>query len=365
VKVVVAGGGTAGHVFPALALAECLASQGAEVSFIGTPSGQEADLVPAAGFAFTPVEASRLYRELSWRAARAPLAAIQAARSCRPLVAGADVVVGMGGYASAPAVMAASREHLGVVLHEQNAVPGLANRMLARRAGAVGVSFESARSRFPVRVPLAVTGNPVRAQIASVPHDRDRLASAGYERLGLDPGRATVLILGGSLGALNIDRATAGAISVLRERGDLQLLVLTGTSHTDVVVPPEGADLLVKSVPFLDRMELALAVADLAVARAGASSIAELTVCGVPSILVPYPYATDNHQEENAREVERAGAAEVLLDANLSPQVLARRVVALTDDPDRRKQMSERASAWSKPDAAERLAALVSEVAAG
>jgi UDP-N-acetylglucosamine--N-acetylmuramyl-(pentapeptide) pyrophosphoryl-undecaprenol N-acetylglucosamine transferase len=365
VKVVIAGGGTAGHVFPALALAESLVAGGAEVSFIGTPTGQEAGLVPAAGFAFHPVEASAFYRELSWRAARAPVAAIRAARACRPLVAGADVVVGMGGYASAPAVIAGWRAHVGVVLHEQNAVPGLANRMLARRAGAVAVSFEGARSRFPVRVPLALTGNPVRAQIAGVLHDRDRLASEGYEQLGLDPGRSTVLILGGSLGALNIDRATAGAIPALRGRADLQLLVLTGKSHTDVVIPPEGDDLFVRTVPFLDRMELALAVADVAVARAGASSIAELTVCGVPSILVPYPYATENHQEENAREVERAGAAEVLLDANLSPQVLARRIAAFTDDPDLRKRMSERASAWSKPDAAERLAALVTEVGAG
>ena len=367
-NVVLAGGGTAGHVFPALALADRLTARyHANVSFIGSPTGQEADLVPAAGFAFHAVDATPLVREVSIRAVKAPFVALRSLRACRPLVAGADTVVGMGGYVSAPAVLAAGRAHVPIVLHEQNAIPGLVNRLLARRAREIGVAFSDARARFPARVPVTVTGNPVREAIRDVPERRAELVAEALGTLGLEAGRRTVVVFGGSQGALHIDRAVGGAmmLPVLRDRADLQFLVLTGPEHADIVAAPaaEPMALRVRAIPFLDRMDLACAVADLAVARAGAGHIAELTVCGIPSILVPYPHATENHQEANARELERAGAAEVLRDDALSPAGLARRILALVDDAERLRRMSERATAWGKPDAAERLAALVLEAA--
>jgi UDP-N-acetylglucosamine--N-acetylmuramyl-(pentapeptide) pyrophosphoryl-undecaprenol N-acetylglucosamine transferase len=367
VKIVIAGGGTAGHVFPAVALADRLAEDlGAEISFVGSQSGQEATLVPEAGYKFDAVEAAPLLREVSIRAAKAPLVALRSVSKCGPLVAGADVVVGMGGYVSAPAVLAAARARIPVVLHEQNAVPGLANRLLARRAVSVGVSFEDARQRFATKVPVTLTGNPVRARILEVSTRRAELASQAWAALDLEPRRLTVVVLGGSQGALHVDQSVAAGLDEMRDRGDIQLIVLTGPAHLEVLAgsTDPAMALRVRAMPFLDRMELAYAVADLAVARAGATSIAELSVCGIPSILIPYPHATENHQEANAREVQRAGAAEILLDRNLSPGLLARRILALVDDDERRHAMAKSAIAWGKPDADERLASLVREAAA-
>jgi UDP-N-acetylglucosamine--N-acetylmuramyl-(pentapeptide) pyrophosphoryl-undecaprenol N-acetylglucosamine transferase len=364
-KVVIAGGGTAGHVFPAIALAQQLAGDGHEVNFLGTAVGLEARLVPEAGFTFTPIRAAPLSRRPSMATLTAPAVALRSMRDCRPFVAAADIVVGMGGYVSAPPVLAARREGRPVILHEQNAVPGLANKLLARRARAVAVSFEDAAGRMPRRVRTVLTGNPVRRRILEVPDHRDRLRKEAAGELGIEEGRITILVFGGSLGALHVNRAMAASIDHLRDRGDLQLIVITGPAHVDVLSgrSRRPMSLRVRVLPFLDRMELAYAAADAVVARAGATTIAEVTVCGLASLLIPYPHATANHQEANARELGRAGAAEVLMDADLRPDDLASRILRLADDGPRRLAMASRAAAWATPDAAARLAALVTEAA--
>jgi UDP-N-acetylglucosamine--N-acetylmuramyl-(pentapeptide) pyrophosphoryl-undecaprenol N-acetylglucosamine transferase len=368
VKVLIAGGGTGGHVFPGIALADRLhADHGVSVEFAGAPSGPEATLVPNAGYPFHAVEAAPLYREASRRALRAPFVALRSVRACRRLLEGVDVVVGVGGYVSVPPGLAARRARVPLVLHEQNAIPSLANRLLARRARAVGLTFEDARDRFSRHAPATLTGNPVRTTILEVPPRRAELVAEAREAFGLAADRTTVIVFGGSQGALHLDETIAKAFLVLGARVDLQLLVLTGPEHVHVVAGPANADmaLRVHVLPYLDRMELAYAVADLAVTRAGATSIAEMTVCGVPMILVPYPYATENHQEANARELERCGAAEVQLDADLSPDGLAHRILAIVDDQERRAAMAAASRAWGKPDADVRLAALVMEAAGG
>jgi UDP-N-acetylglucosamine--N-acetylmuramyl-(pentapeptide) pyrophosphoryl-undecaprenol N-acetylglucosamine transferase len=290
--------------------------------------------------------------------------ALRAVATCRPLVRGADVVLGVGGYASIPAVLAARTRAVPVVLHEQNAVAGLATRVLARVAAAAAVSFPE--TRLPAGLRVEVTGTPVRREILEVPARRAELAAEALERFGLEAGRRTVLVTGGSLGALHLDRAVAHALPLLASRSDLQLVVLTGRAHEDVVasaVDP-AAGVLVRPIAYLERMDLALAIADLAVARAGANTVHELAACGVPSVLAPYPHATDDHQEANARALERAGAAEVCLDADLTPERLADRITSIVDDPARRASMAAAASAWATPDADIRVAALVTEVAA-
>jgi UDP-N-acetylglucosamine--N-acetylmuramyl-(pentapeptide) pyrophosphoryl-undecaprenol N-acetylglucosamine transferase len=366
VKVVITGGGTAGHVFPAIALADRLADDGDEVSFVGSPGGQEASRVPAAGYDFHAVDASPLKRELSMETAKAPLIALRSVGAARPFVRDVDVVVGVGGYASVPAVLAARRAGVPIVLHEQNAIPSVSNRFLARLATAVAVSFERSRTSFGRRTRVEVTGNPIRSQIARVPGDRKALAGEAWAALDLEPDRTTVVIVGGSLGALHVDQVVARMLqtSPIRDRADLQVLVVSGPAHLDVVAGSAAQPMALRArvLPFLDRMELALAVADLVVARAGAGHIAELTVCGVPSILIPYPHATENHQEANARVLVDAGAAEMFLDAQLSGERLGARIVDLADDETRRERMGAAALAWARPDAAERLAGLVHEV---
>ena len=366
-KVLIAGGGTGGHVFPGLALADRLrADHDASVEFAGAASGPEATLVPKAGYPFHPVEAAPLYREVSRRAARAPFVAWRSVRACRPLLDEVDVVVGLGGYVSVPPGLAARRAHVPLVVHEQNAVPSLSNRILARRASHVGLTFEDARARLPRKVDATVTGNPVRAAILDVAPRRDELAAEARAAFGFAEDRTTVMVFGGSQGALHLDETIAESFRYLGPRADLQLLVLTGADHEQVVAGPAQADmpLRVHVCRFLDRMELAYAVADLAVSRAGASNIAELTVCGVPMILVPYPYATENHQEANARELERLGAADVQLDADLSPEGLAEHILAIVDDDPRRASMAAASHAWGRPDADARLATLVVEASA-
>jgi UDP-N-acetylglucosamine--N-acetylmuramyl-(pentapeptide) pyrophosphoryl-undecaprenol N-acetylglucosamine transferase len=359
-KLVIAGGGTAGHVFPALALADRLVrDHGATVSFIGASTGQEASLVPEAGYRFDGVDAVPLYRELSWRAANAPLVALRSVPACRRLLAGADGLVGMGGYASVPAGIAARVGRIPLVLHEQNAVPSLANRLLAHGASAVGSTFADARSRFPSHVRFTVTGNPVRSRVLGVPSDRKRLADEAWPVFGFEPGRTTILVTGGSQGALHLDQVVAAALPRLAGRQDLQMLVLTGPAHAGVLGAVANGRIRVRAVPFLERMELAYAIADLCVSRAGAATISELAVCGVPMVLIPYPHATERHQDANAAELVRAGAASVVPDGELSPGRLVDGILDLVHDADRRRAMAAAAMAWARPDADTRLARLV------
>jgi UDP-N-acetylglucosamine--N-acetylmuramyl-(pentapeptide) pyrophosphoryl-undecaprenol N-acetylglucosamine transferase len=364
VKILVAGGGTAGHVFPAIAVAERLVADGHEVRFAGTRHGQEARLVPAAGFELIEIEASPFVRSLSMRALTAPIVALRSVGRVRPIVETADVVLGMGGYVSVPVALAALRSRRPLVLHEQNAVPGLANRALARRARAVALAFVEAARHLPRRARTVVTGNPVRPAILAVPEDRARLATEAYEEFDLDPAARTVVVFGGSQGALHIDRAIADTVARSTPDG-VQYLLLTGSAHEASVrrVVEASARVPVRVRAFLERMELAYAIADLVVARAGATTVAEISVCGVPGILVPYPYATGRHQDANARALERAGCATVVLDDDLDGPVLAERIEVLLADPERLRAMAGRARAWSKPEAADALARAVTMAA--
>jgi UDP-N-acetylglucosamine--N-acetylmuramyl-(pentapeptide) pyrophosphoryl-undecaprenol N-acetylglucosamine transferase len=363
--VLIAGGGTAGHVFPALAVARRLSELDHEVRFAGTATGQEAHLVPAAGYELLQVEARPLVRRVSLRTVQAPVVAARSVRRCAPLVEAADVVLGMGGYVSAPVALAAVRARRPLVLHEQNAVAGLANRILARPARTVAVAFAEAARSLPRRARIVVTGNPVREVVAAVPAERERLAKEAVVELELDPERRTVVIFGGSQGALHVNRAAVEASRRLA-RGDVQLLVLSGPAHAEGVreAVASSARVPVRVVPFLERMELAYAVADLVVARAGATTVAEVSVCGVASVLIPYPYATGRHQEANARALTRAGGAMLLLDDQLDGAVLAERIAALVDDDPRRRAMGDRARAWSRPEAADAVADVVLEAGA-
>ena len=367
-RVVIGTGGTAGHIFPALVLAAHLReSAGADVRFIGRSVGQEAAMVPAAGFPLDGVDALPFQRSVSLRAFRAPIAAIRAAQQARPLIRSADVAVAMGGYVSVPVILAARRERASLVVHEQNAIPGLANRMAARWAAAVALGFADAARHLPRRSRSVVTGNPIRPSLLRAAAERAALAEEARRTLGLEAGRRTVLIFGGSQGALRLNRAAVDAAHLLRDRGDLQLLILTGARDHDEVrqrLPNEGA-LVVRAPEYLDRIEMAYALADLAVTRAGAMTIAELTACGIPSVLVPYPYATAGHQEANARAVERAGGALVMLDDQIDGRSMAGQVTGLLGSADRLRAMTRAARSFGRPDATEALASVVLSVARG
>jgi UDP-N-acetylglucosamine--N-acetylmuramyl-(pentapeptide) pyrophosphoryl-undecaprenol N-acetylglucosamine transferase len=358
-RVVIGSGGTAGHVLPAVAVASRLRDRfAAEVVFVGRTGGREAELVPRAGFPLETVEALPLLRKPSLRTLQAPAVVLRAARRAREIVRGADVVIGMGGYVSGPVALAGRRERVPLVLHEQNAVPGLANRLASRWARIVALSFREAADRFPRRVRTVVTGNPVRAAVSRVADERDALAHEAHRELRLDARRRTVVLFGGSQGALRLNQAGVELAAALSDRGDLQLMLLTGPSHHQDVRRrlPSRTELLVRTSPFLERMELAYAVADLVVSRAGATTVAEIAVCGLPAVLVPYPYATGGHQEANARALERAGGATVVLDQAATGEGLSRRIEALLDDAGRLLSMARASRRFGRPDAADALA---------
>ena len=364
-NVIVTGGGTAGHVFPALAVArELRDAHGASLTYIGSTDGQEATLVPAEGIAFVGLRVASAQSRFSLSTVRAAALAGRGARACRDVVARADVVVSIGGFASAAAALAARHARRPLVLMEPNSVPGIVNRIAARWAAVVATTFAATARRLPPGVRVERTGNPVRPEIAGVLGARDRLRMEARAAFDLEEGRTTVLVVGGSQGALHIDQVVAETLPRFADRTDLQLLVATGPAHLDVVaraIDPR-ARLIVRAVPFIERMDRALAIADLVVSRAG-GSVAELAVCGLPAILVPYPFATEHHQDANAHEVADAGAATVIRDDALSPSTLSAGILELMGDRDRRRRMGEAALAWARPDAAARIAALALEVA--
>lgn len=354
---VIAGGGTAGHVNPALALAEVLDAD-ARVTFIGTSTGVESSLVPAAGYELDEIVVAGFDRA---RPLQLPVVAVRAGkavRTARCLLARRrpDVVVGVGGYVSLPVCVAARTMRIPVVLHEQNIVLGLANRVVRPLAAAVAVSFSESLPSAGRRGVLV--GNPVSREITAL--DRARARAAGYERFGLDPGRTTIIVFGGSLGARTLNAAAPDLAERWRERDDLQLLHISGRAADPDVRSVSGN--AYHRVDYTDAMAEAYAAADLAICRGGATTVAELTVVGLPSVIVPYPHHRDRQQERHGRVLERAGAAVVVDDSEATADRLGTVVERLLAGG-RVDAMAAAARRLGRPDAADRLAQIVREVA--
>ena len=353
--VVIAAGGTGGHLYPALAVARELqvAAPHIRVAFAGSAAGLEAGVVPAAGYEFVPLASGPWRRghpmSLVAGAAQAARGAWQARALYRRL--GARALFSTGGFASAPAHLAAALGGLPVVLHEPNAVPGVVTRLFARGAHRVTLGRAEAAPRLG-GAPVLVTGVPVRAEIRG--WDRARARAA----LGL-PSQATVILaLGGSRGAGGLNRALAAALPAL---GSLphgtRLLWLCGRAEEAALAPvAAAAPVAVDLRGYLDDMGAALAAADFAVCRAGAGTLAELAAAALPALLVPFPHAADGHQALNAAGVAAAGAARVLPEAGLDGSVLAAAIAWLAGDEAARAAMSRAAGSLDRPDAAARIA---------
>jgi UDP-N-acetylglucosamine--N-acetylmuramyl-(pentapeptide) pyrophosphoryl-undecaprenol N-acetylglucosamine transferase len=354
-KVLIAGGGTGGHVFPGIAVAEELkrVRRDCEVIFVGTRRGLEAQAVPEAGFRIRFLAGSGFDRQRAWMWPWAALVNTFGFLQALVLVLfeNPQVVLGTGGYVSAPVAFAARLLGRPLILQEQNSVPGLANRLLARIASEVHLSFLEARSYFPRRDHLKITGNPVRAHILSGDHD------AAMREFGLQPGRPTVFVFGGSLGATRINEAVIDMLRRLKDRVELQCLLQTGRAdHDRVRAIVEREKLPATVLPFVRKMHMAYAAADLVVCRSGAMTLAEIAVCGLPAILVPYPYSANSHQQDNAANLVDRGAAVLITDSELSGERLAREVAHLLSDRQTLSRMSANARLFARPDAAARIA---------
>jgi UDP-N-acetylglucosamine--N-acetylmuramyl-(pentapeptide) pyrophosphoryl-undecaprenol N-acetylglucosamine transferase len=361
-RILLTGGGTGGHVTPALAAAAALRElrPDVEVEFVGTQRGLESRLVPAAGYRLHTVEARPLQRSLSPKNLAVPFVIARAAQRVRRLIAERGVVTTcvFGGYTSGPLAVAARLARVPLVIHEQNAVPGMANRIAARWATTVAVSVPGVAEQFPKPERVLFTGNPVRADLLSA--DLRALRAEAATAFGLDPQRRTLLVFGGSLGARRINDAVVGAADRWGTPERLQILHAAGARDHERVAAAWASTrsraLLVHCVPFLDRMDLAYALADVVVCRAGASTIAELTACGLPSLLVPYPHAAADEQTANGRALADAAAAVLVADSELDARRLVDEVEPILTDDDRLHAMSAAARELGRPDAAHAVA---------
>lgn len=365
-SVLMAGGGTAGHVFPAIAVAQELRSLAPDLEpvFVGVPDRLEARLVPEAGFRLHHIEAVSIPRRPSPRLLKVPGALRAGVRRCRDLIGEEHAVaaVTFGGYVSFPLDRAAWREQLPLVVHEQNSIPGLTNRLAARWADRVAVTFPGSAQRFRRPERCAVTGNPVRSDVLAL--DRDGRRAAARERFGLAPDVTTLLVFGGSQGARSLNRAVVEA-HIRWGNTTLQILHAAGRGgYAQAAAGWEraraaGSGPRVELVDFIEDMADAYAASDVVVCRAGATSIAELTALGLPAVLVPYPHATADHQTENARALERTGGAVVVEDADLDAVTLVAAVQPLLDDAARYAEIARASRAFGRRDAATNVARLV------
>ncbi len=353
-----AGGGTGGHLYPALAIADEVRRRlpEARIIFVGTAGKIESRVVPAHGYPIRTIWIAGFRRSLSPELLTFPLKVLVALmqsilllRRERP-----DVVVGTGGYVCGPVGFAAGLLGLPLVLQEQNSLPGATIRLLARRATQVHVTFESTRHFLRRTDNVSVSGNPTRDEIGS----KSRAEGAAF--FGLDPEKTTLLVFGGSLGAASINSALLNILDTLREM-DVQVLWQTGETdfaRVQEAVAGRAAAGWLRVVKFIDRMEYAYAACDLAVCRAGATTLAELMRSGTPALLVPYPFAAADHQTVNATTMVEAGAALLCPDRDLSGR-LAAMLAELIRDRDRLRAMSRKARSLGRPDAAAVIAGAV------
>lgn len=368
-NIIVSGGGTGGHIYPALTIIDAIRAIAPDANFlyVGTKNGLEADIVPKAGIAFETIELEGFERHLTvknltrmGRALKSTIRAGKIVHAFRP-----DVVIGTGGYVCGPVLLAASLEKVPTLIQEQNVVPGITNRILAHFATKISVGMREAIRRFPKRKAV-FTGNPIRSEVVTA--DREDAA----REFELDPQKRTVLVSGGSRGARALNEAMVSILEEAVRHDEVQIILVTGKGEYDrtmAKLDSLGAGLLkarhILVKPYLYNMPQAMALADLAVFRAGATGIAELTARGIPSILVPYPYAAENHQEKNARALENAGAARVILNKDLTSESLGSALSELLTDPERLRRMALRSKALGRPQAATEIAKLALTIAKG
>ena len=344
-RLLLAAGGTGGHLFPGIAVAEAAQREiGAEVLFVGTANGLEKEIVPRLGFPLRLIPAQQLRGRnwtgmvrAWWAAFRALGVAWRVVRDFAP-----DVIFSIGGYASGPTVLAGRVRRVPCVLLEPNAIPGLTNRLLGRVATKICVGFPRTATFFPAHKAMW-TGSPVRWSEKATTPLKGKLHTAPV----------SVFILGGSAGARRLNQTLPPALALLRKEGkELRVLHQTGrTEQTEVLAAYEQLGVPAEVVAFIDNMREAYTQADLVVCRAGAMTIAELTVLGKPSILVPYPYAADDHQRANAEVLVHGGAARMVLDAELTPERVCEEIRMLLFDRLRLTAMAHAAASLGKPDA--------------
>ncbi len=353
-KVIIAGGGTGGHLFPGVSLASYIRSKNpnSEILFIGTEKGLEAKVIPKLGYELKLISVRGFVGKSVSNKIKSLLGLLKSISECRKIIRAfsPNIVFGVGGYASLPMVFTASLNKIPTVILEQNTVPGLANKILGKFADAIAITYPETIDYFP-KEKVYLTGTPIRSEILS--GDKQK----AFKIFGLEEGRLTLLIFGGSLGARKINKAmTEGLPYLIPLKDKIQIIHQTGEADYGWV-SKEYQNLSFKAtiLPFIYDMAEAYEVADLIVCRAGASTVAEITAMGKASILVPYPYAAYNHQEINARRLLSRGACEMILDRDLNGEVISKKINKILTDIHVKKEMEMASLAFGKINAAEKI----------
>ncbi len=358
-KVLLTGGGTGGHVFPALAVADAIKSMypGTQFLFVGAEGKMEMERVPQAGYEIVGLPVAGLQRGFSWRSLQRnisfPIKLMRSSRKARGIIRSfqPDVVIGTGGYASGPVMRAAQKMGIPTLIQEQNSFPGITNRLLAKGAARICVAYEGLEKWFPADK-IVHSGNPVRQDIL---HLTDKKAEA-QQHFGLDPQRDTVYITGGSLGAKTLNDAVAQAIDLLSGPSAPNVIWQCGRYYHEMYKDAAVAALPnVHLLPFVDRADLAYAASDIVVARAGALTISELCIVGVPTVLVPSPNVAEDHQTKNALALAQIGAARIIRDVDAAEKLIPETLMILENDA-LAFSLSENIRPLGKPNAAKVIA---------
>lgn len=364
-KIIVSGGGTGGHIYPALTLIDAVKNKlpDAEFLYVGTKQGLESDIVPKAGINFTALSLEGGFeRHFALENIKRAADAILSVKRARAIIKDfqPNVVVGTGGYVCGPILLAAALMKIPTLIQEQNAVAGITNKILAKFVNKICVGTEPALKNFPADKTV-YTGNPIRTEVLTAKR------ADGLNEFNFTAEKPVVLISGGSRGARSINNAMIDVL--LNAKDNAQFLHVTGKGEFDSVTQKlkDGGfnfdNPNIKIVPYLYNMPQAMAMADLAIFRAGATGLAELTARGVPAILMPYPYAAENHQEFNAKALVKVGAARMILNKDLNAEILSQNLNELLENPDELKSMAAASLSLGKPQAADDIANLILELA--
>ncbi len=364
-RVIFAGGGTGGHINPAISIADYTKSQDKEFEalFIGTRSGLETKLVPKAGYNIEYIDIAGFSRKNMLKNISVIKKLLKARSDCRRIIRKfkPDCIVCTGGYVSGPVAMAAHKEGINALIHEQNVYPGLTVKGSEKYVKYLALSFDETENFLKAKDKCVVTGNPIRGEILVA--DKE----AARTKLGID--KPFVLIFGGSLGADRINETVVAMLPDIKKAGNIKLLFGTGERNYEKVknaakeVGIDGTESDITITPYIDNMAEVMAAADVVVSRSGAITVSEIAALGKPSILIPSPNVVRNHQEQNAREFEKCGAAEVLVESELSAKALYDKIEKMLSDEQGLKTMSENLKKMAKTDALEKLYELMLDMA--
>ena len=351
-KVIISGGGTGGHIFPALSIANALRRRDPDIKilFVGAKGRMEMERVPAAGYDIEGLEVMGFDRKRLWRNFKVLWKLMKSRRKAKKIIRDfdADIVVGVGGYASGPTLMMAQKLNIPTLIQEQNSYAGVTNKHLGKKAGCICVAYDNMERFFPADR-IVMTGNPVREAITACTVDK----AEAKRQLGFDPEKPLVAVVGGSLGARTVNEAVKASMDRITAAG-AQILWQTGKYYADSCIPAAEGKEVVQAMAFVSRMDLVYRAADLIVSRAGASTISELQIVGTPAVLIPSPNVAEDHQRKNAQALADRDAAVMILDADATAS-LADTVTSLLADRERLASLGKNVKAMAQEHSDERI----------